>query len=164
MGGAFAPGATPTRGTWPPAGSALVRRKGRCFSRWWVSGGRAWLDSQADSLVFVPPQPPLCSRARPGFSRALPSWLRSCVAHLCTPRAPCGCGEATRRQERSPGPAPRSFPNSGCSKDARRLFDKFMKKCDGGSWTRSPSYINCKLTQRRQDFTTFIHADFPRVL
>lgn len=111
--------ATPLGGTWPPcqAPPLLVGRGGAS------AGGRVWLDSRPDSLVFIPPPPPHPVLARlPGFSRARPSWLSSCVAHLCTLRV-------------SAGEEPRT-----CGKDVRRLFDQLLRKCEGGSRTHSPSY------------------------
>ncbi|KAG3281564.1 thioesterase superfamily member 4 [Ictidomys tridecemlineatus] len=57
-----------------------------------------------------------------------------------------------RRRSRRCGPLTRSFssekviqkdcalPNPSWSKDLRLLFDRFMKKCEDGSWKRLPSY------------------------
>lgn len=100
------------------SGSALVGRKGRSFSRW---AGLAGFSARFSCVHPSPTPHPVLARP-PGFSRARPSWLSSCVAHLCTLRAPAG-------------EEPRT-----CGKDVRRLFDQLLRKCEGGSRTYSPSY------------------------
>ncbi|XP_061041988.1 acyl-coenzyme A thioesterase THEM4 isoform X2 [Eubalaena glacialis] len=82
--------------------------------------------------------------------------LRSCTAALRTLRALRG-----RRAARDPVPARRWFstekvilkdhalPNPSWSKDLRRLFDQFMKKCEDGAWERLPSYKNSKLVKEQ---------------
>ncbi|XP_037681890.1 acyl-coenzyme A thioesterase THEM4 [Choloepus didactylus] len=47
-----------------------------------------------------------------------------------------------------------SLPKPSWSKDIKLLFDKFMKKCEDGSWERLPSY-NSLFHKRVQEVKTF---------
>ncbi|XP_010587728.1 acyl-coenzyme A thioesterase THEM4 isoform X2 [Loxodonta africana] len=98
--------------------------------------------------------------------------LRSCAARLRTLRV-------LRRQPgdaRLPGSQPgsgRSFsfedvtekdqalPKPSWSKDLRLLFDKFMKKCEDGSWKRLPSYKTSYTTSTIQDIRAFFSGSIP---
>ncbi|XP_049736460.1 acyl-coenzyme A thioesterase THEM4 isoform X2 [Elephas maximus indicus] len=98
--------------------------------------------------------------------------LRSCAARLRTLRV-------LRRQPgdaRLPGSHPgsgRSFsfedvtekdqalPKPSWSKDLRLLFDKFMKKCEDGSWKRLPSYKTSYTTSTIQDIRAFFSGSIP---
>ncbi|KAM5256442.1 acyl-coenzyme A thioesterase THEM4 [Ctenodactylus gundi] len=86
--------------------------------------------------------------------------LRSCAARLRTLGAAPGGARPPRSR---PGGSRRSFssekvihrdyalPNPSWSKDLQLLFDRFMKKCEDGSWKRLPSYKQTS-TQKLQAF------------
>ncbi|XP_077012098.1 acyl-coenzyme A thioesterase THEM4 [Tamandua tetradactyla] len=69
--------------------------------------------------------------------------LRRLVSRLCAPGTLRGKPAAERPRpfsSREVIQTDHSLPKPSWSKDIKFLFDKFMKKCEGGSWERLPSY------------------------